>query len=188
MLGSGEITEETLRAIFTDVCQVKAPPDGLEYDPASITIREIREGQVYQGLRVKVRGRLGNARVEVQIDVGAGDAITPEPIEVDFPTLLDLPAPHLKAYPSETVVAEKLDAMVQLGLRNSRMRVGDEVEVIGMPGEDECSHEMFVSIRWDRKEGLAVPLSQLKPAGDTDERTREAVEDWQYWVRMGYEF
>ena len=70
----------------------------------------------------------------------------------------------------------------------SPLRVGDEVEVIGMPGEKECSHEMFVSIRWDRKEGLAVPLSQLKPAGDTDERTQEAIDDWHYWVRMGYEF
>lgn len=70
----------------------------------------------------------------------------------------------------------------------SPLRVGDEVEVIGMPGEDECSHDMFVSIRWDRKEGLAVPLSQLKPAGDTDERTREAIADWHYWVGMGYEF
>jgi len=70
----------------------------------------------------------------------------------------------------------------------SPLRVGDEVEVIGMPGEDESSHEMFVSIRWDRKEGLAVPLSQLKPAGDTDEQTREAIGDWHYWVRVGYEF
>ncbi len=70
----------------------------------------------------------------------------------------------------------------------SPLRVGDEVEVIGMPGEEECSHEMFVSIRWDRKEGLAVPLSQLKPIGDTDEETREAIDDWHYWVRMGYEF
>lgn len=70
----------------------------------------------------------------------------------------------------------------------SPLRVGDEVEVIGMPGEEECSHEMFVSIRWDRKDGLAVPLSQLKPVGDTDERTREAIEDWHYWVHMGYEF
>jgi hypothetical protein len=69
----------------------------------------------------------------------------------------------------------------------SPLRVGDEVEVIGMPGEEECSHEMFVSIRWDRKDGLAVPLSQLKPAGDTDERTQEAIDDWHYWVRMGYE-
>ena len=70
----------------------------------------------------------------------------------------------------------------------SPLRVGDEVEVIGMPGEEECSHEMFVSIAWDRKDGLAVPLSQLKPGGDTDEGTQEAIEDWHYWVRMGHEF
>ncbi len=70
----------------------------------------------------------------------------------------------------------------------SPLLVKDEVEVIGMPGEDECSHEMFVSIRWDRKDGLAVPLSQLKPSSDTDEQTRQAIEDWQYWVTMGYEF
>lgn len=70
----------------------------------------------------------------------------------------------------------------------SQLRVGDEVEVIGLPGEDECSREMFVSIRWDRKEGLAVPLSQLKPASDTDEQTQQAVDDRHYWVRMGYAF
>jgi hypothetical protein len=70
----------------------------------------------------------------------------------------------------------------------SPLWVDDEVEVIGMPGEDECRREMFVSIRWDRKGRLAVPLAQLQPIGDTDEQTREAVEDWHYWVRMGYEF
>lgn len=70
----------------------------------------------------------------------------------------------------------------------SPLRPEDEVEVIGMPGEDVCSHEMFVTIRCDRKDGLAVPLSQLKPTGDADEQTLQAVEDWHYWVRMGYEF
>jgi hypothetical protein len=69
----------------------------------------------------------------------------------------------------------------------SPLRVKDEVEVIGMPGEEECQHEMFVTIRWER-EGLAVPLSQLKPIRQTDEQTRRAVEDWHYWVKMGYEF
>ena len=69
----------------------------------------------------------------------------------------------------------------------SPLRVKDEVEVIGMPGEDECRHEMFVTIRWER-EGLAVPLAQLKPIADTDERTKRAVADWHYWVQIGYEF
>jgi len=70
----------------------------------------------------------------------------------------------------------------------SPLRKGDEVEVIGMASSDECGHEMFVMIRWDRKEGLAVPLSQLKPGGDADDATRQAVEDWLYWVKQGYAF
>lgn len=69
----------------------------------------------------------------------------------------------------------------------SPLRVKDEVEVIGMPGEDECEHEMFVTVRWE-KDGLAVPLAQLKPIDVTDKQTRQAVEDWHYWVKMGYEF
>ena len=69
----------------------------------------------------------------------------------------------------------------------SPLRIKDEVEVIGMPGEDECEHEMFVTIRWD-KEGLAVPLSQLKPLRSTHEQTMQAVDDWHYWVKMGYKF
>lgn len=69
----------------------------------------------------------------------------------------------------------------------SPLRLKDEVEVIGMPSEDVCAHEMFVTIRWER-DGLAVPLFQLKPTRSTDAQTKEAVEDWHYWVGMGYEF
>jgi len=68
----------------------------------------------------------------------------------------------------------------------SPLRIGDEVEVVGMAPESECEHEMFVMIRWE-KEGLAVPLSQLKAIA-ADAKTNEAVEDWHYWVNMGYEF
>jgi hypothetical protein len=66
------------------------------------------------------------------------------------------------------------------------LKAGDEVEVIGMPPEEECEHEVFVVMRWDR-EGLAVPLSQLEVI-DADDETREAVEDWLYWTRKGYQF
>ena len=68
----------------------------------------------------------------------------------------------------------------------SPRRVKDEVEVIGMPGEDECENEMFVTIRWE-KDGLAVPLAQLRPIRATDTRTKQGAEDWHYWVKMGYE-
>jgi Calcium binding len=68
----------------------------------------------------------------------------------------------------------------------SPLRVRDEVEVIGMAPEDECGHDMFVMIRW-AKDGLGVPLAQLKPGPDADDETTQAVEDWHYWVGMGYE-
>ena len=68
----------------------------------------------------------------------------------------------------------------------SPLRVKDEVDVIGMPSEDECEHEMFITIRWE-EDGLAVPLSQLKPINAADEQTKQAVEDWHYWVKMGCE-
>ena len=69
----------------------------------------------------------------------------------------------------------------------SPLQIKDEVDVLGMAPEDECENEMFVTIRWER-DGLAVPLSQLIPIGSTDEQTKQAVEDWRYWVQMGYEF
>jgi len=69
----------------------------------------------------------------------------------------------------------------------SPLRVKDKVEVVGMPDEDECMREMFVTIRTG-KDHLAVPLAQLKPAPGTDERSKEAIGDWHYWVKMGYEF
>src|SRR5919108_4211730 len=67
----------------------------------------------------------------------------------------------------------------------SPLRVGDEVEVVGMAPEEECQHEMFVLIRWERR-SLAVPLAQLEGVA-VDEQTRQAIEDWQYWVAQGYE-
>lgn len=130
LLGAGQIDEAVLRGIFEDVCKVDVQPDGLEFNPASITVAEIREGQKYQGLRVHMRGTLGTTRISVQIDVGTGDAITPKPEEVDFPTLLNMPAPRIKIYPRETTVAEKLDAMLELGLKNSRMKDYYDIHIL----------------------------------------------------------
>jgi len=67
----------------------------------------------------------------------------------------------------------------------SPLHKGDEVEIMGMAPEEECQHEMFVMMRWERR-GLAVPLSQVKPIGDADKDTREAIADWHYWVKQGY--
>lgn len=101
LLGLGKIDAAALKTIFEDVCRASVEPDGLKFDPASVTVGEIREGQEYQGLRVTLRGAMGTARLSVQMDVGLGDAITPTPEEATYPTLLEMPAPRMKAYPRD---------------------------------------------------------------------------------------
>jgi hypothetical protein len=122
LLGFGECSEAHLIDVFRDVCLVAAADDGLLFDPQSVQAEAIREEMEYGGIRVRLTATLDGARIPLQIDVGFGDAVTPAPEEVDYPTLLDLPAPHLRAYPRESVVAEKYQAMVHLGMANSRMK------------------------------------------------------------------
>lgn len=122
LLGVGDLTANSLRRIFEDVCEMPVENDGVEFNKELITITEIREAEIYQGLRIRVPGQLGNIKLNVSVDVGLGDAIVPRPKKVTFPVLLDLPHPEIKIYPRETVVAEKLDALILLGLRNSRMK------------------------------------------------------------------
>ena len=92
------------------------------FDPKAVRAETIREELAYQGVRVWCLARLGNARLPLQVDVGFGDVITPGPVKLEYPTLLDLPAPKLQAYPRETMVAEKFHALVKLGVTNSRMK------------------------------------------------------------------
>lgn len=122
LLGLGDLSADNLRAIFEDICQMSVEDDGIEFFKEKIEIEEIREAEVYQGLRVKIPGRLGNIRLNVSVDVGFGDAIVPGPEKAAYPVLLELPHPEMKMYPKETVVAEKVDAMILLGVRNSRMK------------------------------------------------------------------
>jgi len=122
LLGFGDPEGERLREIFARLCAVDVEDDGLRFDEGSVTVEPIREEQEYGGQRVRLIARLGQARADVQVDVGFGDAITPPAEEVEFPTLLGMESPRLRAYPKETVVAEKLEALVKLGLANSRMK------------------------------------------------------------------
>jgi len=121
-LGRGEDTSERLREVFRRVCGVDVEPDGLVFDVDSVAVVPIREEQRYQGQRITLTARLGKARIPVQVDVGFGDVVTPRAKKVSYPTLLDFPAPSIRAYPRETVVAEKFEAMVMLGIANSRMK------------------------------------------------------------------
>ena len=110
------------RSALAAICNVPCPEDGVVFHPATMRIDDIRDEQQYGGLRVRIQGNLGQARLHLQVDIGFGDVITPERQEQDYPTLLDLPVPRLWTYPRETAVAEKLEAMVRRGMTNSRVK------------------------------------------------------------------
>jgi predicted nucleotidyltransferase component of viral defense system len=122
LLGFGESDEATLQQIFSDLCRVPVEDDGLLFLADSIRVESIRDATEYGGVRVTLLGYLADARIPVQADIGFGDVVTPEPEQIEYPTLLEYPAPSLRAYPRETVVAEKYQALVNLGIANSRMK------------------------------------------------------------------
>jgi hypothetical protein len=122
LLGFGPSDIEHLVEVFQQVCTMPSD-DGIHFDNASVRAAPIRKEANYEGVRVTLVGTLDNARCSVQIDVGYGDAVTPAPELVQFPALLDdVVAPSLRAYPVYTVIAEKYEAIVSLGMANTRMK------------------------------------------------------------------
>lgn len=121
LLGYGDATEEAIQGVFTELTQMSIePPDGLEW--GEVAVAPIRDDVVYGGVRATLPVHLEGARLSLQIDVGFGDAITPGAVEEEWHELLDFPGASLLVYPPETVVAEKLEAAVSLGIDNSRMK------------------------------------------------------------------
>lgn len=123
LLGFGESDLPEIEKQIKAVCEIEGE-DGIDLDPQSVRGETIKEEQEYEGVRVYINYTLANNTGKIQLDIGFGDAITPEPLEREIPTDLDLnlPLPSLRIYPLETVVAEKFQAMVSLGISNSRMK------------------------------------------------------------------
>ena len=118
----GEASKAGLAKAIADIAKTEVEDDGLTFDLDTLEVEEIRENQDYSGLRVSVSVKLERARIPLQIDVGYGDAVVPATIELEYPTLLGGSTPRVRAYPIETVVAEKVEAIAKLGMANSRMK------------------------------------------------------------------
>jgi predicted nucleotidyltransferase component of viral defense system len=129
------------------VCEVVTEPDGIEFNRDSIEVSRIKEDANYEGVRVRFFATLAKARIPMQIDIGFGDVVVPAPTKIEYPTLLDFPAPVLQAYPKETVIAEKLEALTALGVLNSRMK--DYYDLALLPRlysfEGECLIEAIIA-------------------------------------------
>jgi predicted nucleotidyltransferase component of viral defense system len=143
LLALGDASPDALRAVFADLCDLVVEPDGIVFDRDSIRLSEIREDDEYGGQRVDMTAHLGTALIPVRVDVAVGDAVTLPAILTDLPVVLPFPEPRLRIYPKETVVAEKLHAMVVLGALNSRLKDYYDVwflsRTMGFDGETLCA-------------------------------------------------
>ncbi len=122
LLGFGDDDAAALKMVFRDICSIVVEDDGVRFDTTKLRAAPIRDQAEYGGVRVQMAATVGGARVPLRVDIGFGDVVTPAPSDVDYPVLLDHPPPKLRAYPKETVVAEKFEAMVSLGATNTRMK------------------------------------------------------------------
>lgn len=122
LLGPGKRTISEIKRMIAECCTVGVPEDGLEFAPGEIEEDEIRKNQAYDGYRYKIKGSLGSARILIQIDIGFGDIVTPEPLWIEFPSILDGEKPKIQAYTLVSAIAEKYQAMIDLDMLNSRMK------------------------------------------------------------------
>lgn len=181
-LGFGEADPAHLATVFREIVSVDvgAANDGLAFDAASVRAETIRKEAGYPGVRVEMQASLGKARIRVQCDVGFGDVVTPAPTQQAYPTMLDLPPPVLAVYPLETVVAEKLDAMVKLAGFNSRMK--DYFDLWTLMRYDKLDQSLLpaaIRATFARRE---TALPETLPAGLSTEFAKSKQAMWQAFL------
>ena len=167
LLGFGASDLDSVAETFRDIAAV-AVDDGIAFDPASVTVEEIRKEAGYGGVRVIIEGELAKARCKTQIDVGFGDAVTPAPVDSVYPVLLDdLPAPRLRAYPTYTVIAEKLHAIALLGMTNSRLK--DYFDLSVLLERETLDTDLLAQAIKATFERRCISVPDAVPIGLTDE-------------------
>jgi nucleotidyltransferase AbiEii toxin of type IV toxin-antitoxin system len=178
LLGRGDASPEQAAAVFKDLCRVAVEPDGIEFDATTVRAELIREDQRYLGTRVKLEASIAGARIGLQVDVGYGDAVVPPPATIEYPSLLRFAMPHVKAYSRYTVVAEKLQAAIELGLANSRLK--DFFDLFTLASRFEFDGPQLVSAigATFARRGVAIPA---EPPAALSARFSEAPDKLAQW-------
>lgn len=183
LLGFGPSDLQSISQTFREIASVTVD-DGIAFDPESVTADDIRKEAGYAGARVVITGELAKARCKTQIDIGFGDAVTPGPVQSEYPVLLeDFPAPRLRTYPVYTVISEKLHAIALLGMTNSRVK--DYLDLWVMLDRESLNMNTLaqaISATFTRRD-MAVPTDL--PMGLSDEfaadPSRQAL--WAAFIR-----
>lgn len=179
------ITDNSVEAIVTvvkDICRQEVEPDGLVFDPAGVEGERIVEDADYTGVRARFRGTLGTARIIMQLDIGFGDVVVPKPESADYPTILELPAPSLRGYSRESAVAEKFEAMVKLGVLNSRVKDFFDIWLLSRQFDFDGRTMARAMTKTFATRGTTIPAAPVALTGDfANDAARQA--QWRAFIR-----
>jgi hypothetical protein len=183
LLGFGDNDLAYIQQTFREICSLSAD-DGMNFLSESIEVSTIKKDGGYTGARVELFGELAKAKIKIQVDIGYGDAVTPGPIEANYPVLLsDLPAPQIRTYPVYTVIAEKLHAIALLGMTNSRLK--DYLDLYVLLSQEQLDNQVLaqaIDATFIRR-GMAVP--EVLPVGLSDEFANDPtrISIWNAFLR-----
>jgi predicted nucleotidyltransferase component of viral defense system len=167
---------QSVEEIFKILCGQEVEPDGLIFDPQSVQGERIKEDAAYEGVRVRLMAHLGQARIPLQVDIGFADIVSPGPQFLDYPSMLQMPSPHLRGYSRESVIAEKLQALVYLGSINSRMKDFYDIRVLSQQFEfNGATLQEAIRQTFHHRE-TAVPHDI--PTGLSDQFAKEKNAQW----------
>lgn len=186
LMGRQILSQDELEQVIKDVCMHQVPDDGCRFEAATVQAQPIRLEDQYGGIRVTFISHIGKIRLNMQVDVGFGDVIVPGPIPIDFPALLDFPAPHLLAYSPESAIAEKFQAMVLLDSANSRMKDFYDIWLLarGHPFKGSVVSHALQATFTRRQTPFPVDI----PTALTDRFVKDRLKQtqWNAFVRKGH--
>lgn len=181
LLGHTSNEMDNLLGIIREVCLQKVQQDGLFFDPGTIRGDRIKEDAEYEGIRVRLVGTLGKTRVHIQIDVGFADVVSPAPVKITYPVILKLPVPEVHSYSPESVVAEKLQAMIYLGSINSRMKDFYDLWVLADRFEFSGSELQEAVRQTFKNRNTAIPGES--PPAFSEQFAREKQNQWSAFLK-----
>ena len=183
LLGFGPAEEPLVLAAFQEICLIECD-DGIDFDLDTLKIEEIRKDANYSGLRISLVGFVGGARCPIQVDIGYGDAVTPAPEPAEYPVMLsESPVPMLRVYPRYTVIAEKFEALISLGMINTRLKDYFDLWVILTTAElDQNLLGEAIATTLARRE---TTLPSSLPVGLSEEFSADAMKiaQWNAFVK-----
>lgn len=185
MLGRGPSTIDALENVIREVIAVEVEPDGVVFDPKTVSGEVIVKGREYEGVRIRLRGVLGKIRLNVQLDVGFGDLVVPAPTPIELPDLIGLGAPRLLGYTPESAIAEKYHAMVALDLANTRIKDFYDVWLLSQTIEfDGAVLARAIGVTFKQR---STPLPTEPPMALTEQFGEAADKQalWRAFLRKG---